>query len=296
MPFLSKYEFQKLLFTLLSVAIGVLLPERFLVPVAVVNMLTIGIIHGANDLFILSKTIKTIKKRSFGYLFVSYVFFVLIMVLALQSVPQWALLLFILASAYHFGEQQWHASQIVNSIKRYLFYVFYGGFLFALLFYTHSSQTIAIVKDIADLALSFVFLEVLLVIAIILSLLLLVLNFNNLKSQFLFQFLALLTLIILFTQTSLLWSFSVYFIVWHSLPSLKEQAQELFPKKAYPITLYIRLALPYWILAMIGFGLALFFYRDNYSTVLSVFFSFLAAITIPHVFVIFKMYQKKEFT
>lgn len=295
MSFLSKYEFKKLLHTLLSVVIGVLLPERFLVPIAVINVLTIGIIHGANDLFILSKTIKTIKKRSFGYLFFSYVFFVLIMVFALQSVPQWALLLFILASAYHFGEQQWYTSQIVNSLKTYFFYVFYGGFLFALLFYTHPSQTIAVVEDITALVLSFAFLKILLVMAIILSLLLVVLNFNNLKSQFLFQFLALLTLIILFTQTSLLWSFSVYFILWHSLPSLKEQAHELFPKNSNSIGMYIKLALPYWILAMIGFGLALFFYRDNYTTLLSVFFSFLAAITIPHVFVIFKMYQKREF-
>ena len=283
----------KIAITLICTVLGMFLPSAFLWVLAAINVLTIGIIHGANDLFILSKASKTAKKRQFGYLFVSYVFFVLIMVLALQSVPQWAILLFVLVSAYHFGEQQWHTSQIINSIKIYLLYAAYGIFLFALLFYTHIDQTIAIINQLTTLTLHVKVFQLLLLVSSSLSIFLLVLNYNQLKRQLPYQFFAFLAIALLFTQTSLLWSFSVYFVLWHSLPSLKEQSEELFPDSPKPIISYVRLALPYWILAMIGFAFALLYYKENTNTLLAVFFSFLAAITIPHVFVIFRMHQKK---
>jgi len=293
MLLIQKNKSIKIAITLICTVLGVFMPNTFLWVLAAINVLTIGIIHGANDLFILSIASKTVKKHQFSYLFLSYVFFVLVMVLALQSVPQWAILLFVLVSAYHFGEQQWHTSQIVNAPKIYLFYAVYGVFLFALLFYTHIDQTIAVINELTAITLKVQLFQLLLIISSVLSIFLIFLNFIQLKSQLLFQFFALLAIALLFTQTSLLWSFSVYFVLWHSLPSLKAQALELFPDKPKPITSYLKLALPYWILAMIGFTLALLYYKDNSDTLLAVFFSFLAAITIPHVFVIFRMYQKK---
>lgn len=292
---MQKIESQKIAITLICTVLGVLLPNTFLWIFAAVNVLTIGIIHGANDLFILSKASKTAKKYQFGYLFIIYVFFVLIMVFALYSIPQWAILLFVLVSAYHFGEQQWHTSHTNNSLILYLFYAVYGMFLFALLFYTHIDYTISIINDITNIFLVEHVFSSFLIASTLLVLFFVVLNYKQLKSQLLFQLLALFSIALLFSQTSLLWSFSVYFVLWHSIPSLKEQARELFSNKSKPIQSFLKLALPYWILAMIGFGLALalLFYKDNMDTLIAVFFSFLAAITIPHVFVIFRMYQKK---
>ena len=290
---MQKSEIKKIAITLICTMLGLLIPDVFLWAFATINVLTIGIIHGANDLYILSKSSNTAKKMHFTYLFVSYVLFVLIMVFALQSVPQWAILLFVLFSAYHFGEQQWHTFQINNTINIYLFYTVYGAFLFALLFYTHLDQTITIINEITNTTLSEHVFSFLLLLSMVLVLILAVLNYKQLKGQLLFQFFALSSLIVLFTQTSLLWSFSVYFVLWHSIPSLKDQAKELFGDKPNPIKSFIQLALPYWILAMLGFGLALFYLKDNTDTFIAVFFSFLAAITIPHVFVIFRMHQKK---
>ena len=289
---LYNVERQKIGITLICTLLGLVLPTSFLWVLAAINVLIIGIIHGANDLYIISKYSKTTKKRQFGYLFVSYVFFVSIMVLALYNVPQFALLLFVLASSFHFGEQQWHKNSIVKSAKLHLFYIVYGIFLFSLLFFTHQDQTLSIVQEISGLQIAPQILLYMLIGSAVATVFFVTLNINQLKSQFLFQFLALIVLVLLFTQTSLLWSFSVYFVLWHSIPSLKEQADVLYPDEAKPIYKYFRLALPYWILSLVGFGVALIFFRENSTSLLSLFFGFLAAITIPHVGVIFWMHQK----
>lgn len=289
---LYNVERQKIGITLICTLLGLVLPTSFLWVLAAINVLIIGIIHGANDLYIISKYSKTTKKRQFGYLFVSYVFFVSIMVLALYNVPQFALLLFVLASSFHFGEQQWHKNSIVKSAKLHLFYIVYGIFLFSLLFFTHQDQTLSIVQEISGLQIAPQILLYMLIGSAVATVFFATLNINQLKSQFLFQFLALIVLVLLFTQTSLLWSFSVYFVLWHSIPSLKEQADVLYPDEAKPIYKYFRLALPYWILSLVGFGVALIFFRENSASLLSLFFGFLAAITIPHVGVIFWMHQK----
>ena len=290
---MQKSELKKIAITLICTMLGLLMPDVFLWTFATINVLTIGIIHGANDLYILLKSSKTAKKTHFAYLFVSYVLFVLTMIFALQNIPQWAILLFVLISAYHFGEQQWHTYQINSSINIYLFYTVYGAFLFALLFYTHLVQTITIINEITNITISEQVFSFVLLLSMVLVLIFTALNFKQLKGQLLFQFFALCSITLLFTQTSLLWSFSVYFVLWHSIPSLNDQANELFANKPNPIKSFIQLALPYWILAMLGFGLALFYLKDNMDTFITIFFSFLAAITIPHVFVIFRMHQNK---
>lgn len=289
---LYNVERQKIGITLICTLLGLVLPTSFLWVLAAINVLIIGIIHGANDLYIISKYSKTTKKCQFSYLFISYVFFVFVMVLALYNVPQLALSLFVLVSSFHFGEQQWHKSSIINSTKLYLFYISYGIFLFSLLFLTHQDQTLSVIQEISGFQLAPQAILFLLIGSAIATVFFVLLNIDQLKSQLFFQLLALVALTLLFTQTSLLWSFSVYFVLWHSIPSLKEQAAILYPKEEKPIYKYFKLALPYWILSLVGFAAALILLRENTASLLSLFFGFLAAITIPHVGVIFWMHQK----
>ena len=289
---LSKYESQKIGITLICTLLGLTMPASFLWGIAAINVLTIGVIHGANDLYILSGFKKSPIKSQFGYLFFSYIFFVFIMVLALFHVPQLALLLFVLVSSFHFGEQQWHKNTFVNLSKLQLFYLAYGAFLFSLLFYTHQDQTLSIIQQISGLQIDPNAILYSLIASFLATIFFGVLNLGQLKPQLLFQLVALFALILLFTQTSLLWSFSVYFVLWHSIPSLKEQANVLYPNDLKPIRKYIKLALPYWFLSLIGFAIALYFFNDNTASMLALFFGFLAAITIPHVGVIFWMHQK----
>jgi len=283
----------KILITLICMLLGVYLPSSFLWVIAAINVLTIGVIHGANDLFILSKTIKTTKKTSFSRLFISYVFFVFIMVLALRHVPQWALLLFVLTSAFHFGEQQWHRSSYDTSLILHVFYTAFGFLIFSLLFYTHQLQTNVVLLDLTGIQIPETVFATLLYASFFVSIVTLFFNYNQLKSQLLPQLLILTSLVTLFYFTSLLWSFSVYFVLWHSIPSLREQARVLYPDHSKPMLKYIRLAMPYWLLAMLGLGAGLFWFYNSLDSLLAIFFGFLAAITIPHVVVIFWMHKKK---
>ena len=137
---ITHFDILKVLITLVCTGLGAVLPDDILNFFAAINVLTIGIIHGANDLYIISKIRKTTTKQHFGYLFVIYVLFVFIMVFSLYRFPIWSLLLFVVISSFHFGEQQWYQKTIAKSVKVHFFYAAFGFMLFALLFFTNKLQ------------------------------------------------------------------------------------------------------------------------------------------------------------
>ena len=289
---IKHFDIQKILITLIFTVLGVVLPDTFLTFLAAINVLTIGIIHGANDLCIVSKIRRTTTKQHFGYLFVIYVLFVLVMVIALYRFPLWSLLLFVVISSFHFGEQQWYQKSIVKSARIHFFYAAFGFMLFALLFFTHNSETLNIIFEITQEQLPNYLFERYLLFASGLFTVFLFLNYKQIKPQLFIQAIGFLTLILLFLQTSLLWSFSVYFVLWHSLPSLKEQAAVLHSHNLSPIRSYVKSAFPYWLLSLIGLTAAVLFVDNEIISLTSLFFAFLAAITIPHVIAIFLMHKK----
>lgn len=289
---IKHFNTQKIFITLICTVLGVLLPDAFLTFLAAINVLTIGIIHGANDLYIVSKIRRTTTKQHFSYLFVIYVLFVFVMVLALYRFPLWSLLLFVIISSFHFGEQQWFQKSTNISVGLYFFYAAFGFMLFSLLFFSHKSETADIIFEITSKRIPDYFFERFLLFSSIMAVFFLCLTIKKLKPQLLMQAISLLVLILLFSQTSLLWSFSIYFVLWHSLPSLKEQAAVLHPHDSSPIRSYIKSALPYWLLSLIGLTAAVLFVDNETISLTSLFFAFLAAITIPHVIVIFFMHEK----
>ena len=95
---------------------------------------------------------------------------------------------------------------------------------------------------------------------------------------------------IVFNSASLLWAFAIYFILWHSLPSMIDQINFLYGRTSTKnVKKYFISSFPYWIISVIGMGLILFLFRESLNTSLAFFFSFLAAITFPHVLVINKL-------
>ena len=102
------------------------------------GVLTLGIMHGANDLSLLQNIhfMRTKLQR-----FLIYTLTVIIFSVALYNFALYALLLFVLFSCYHFGEQQWTHSFKNQTYFPQLFYFLYGGFLFSALFWSHAEQT-----------------------------------------------------------------------------------------------------------------------------------------------------------
>ena len=252
------------------------------------GVLTLGIMHGANDLSLLQNIhfMRTKLQR-----FLIYTLTVIIFSVALYNFALYALLLFVLFSCYHFGEQQWtHSFQNQTHFPQ-LFYFLYGGFLFSALFWSHTERTIYIIKELSDFSVPTYYFRWMTYLFLGLCALFFLFQISaTLKLMFdvLFQTALLLAL---FWTTNLIVSFGTYFIIWHSWPSIKDQIQALY-NKPDAFSSYIKDALPYWLISLLGLSL-FFIYNDSIGlNPLALFFSFLAAITFPHVLVIFGLHQK----
>ena len=255
-----------------------------------------GILHGANDL-VLIKNLKDKKNRSYLTFLSMYVSVVLISALLFTTIPLTALMIFIVISAYHFGEQ--HFQDLEGYRWRFgkpLFYFVYGSFILLLLFYFHSVEVQKVILNITGYDLNVVTNPIPLIMSgLALSLLMAYNYFNlpNFKKRIATEILYLFIFALIFKLGSLIWGFAIYFILWHSIPSLHDQIKFLYGKYSFNnFKLYFKSAFVYWIVSLIGIGVLYYFLKDK-TVFDAIFFSFIAAITFPHAFVILKMFEKK---
>jgi Brp/Blh family beta-carotene 15,15'-monooxygenase len=256
---------------------------------------TFGILHGANDLVLISQ-LKNRKKRTFFKILVSYIGVVLISALLFTKIPIVALTLFILVSAYHFGEQHWQ--DIVkdgNSIITKIFQFNYGLVILLLLFTFNKQEVIEIVFKITAFAITEKIISTVFFTVIVLFLIntyILYKNSASFKNIVIEQLFYLVLLCIIFKVSSLIWGFTIYFIFWHSIPSLNDQIQFLYGKYSFSnFKKYFKSAFLYWIISLVGISI-LYFISKDMIIFDALFFSFLASITFPHAIVILKMYEK----
>ncbi|MBF6642037.1 Brp/Blh family beta-carotene 15,15'-dioxygenase [Flavobacterium sp. J49] len=252
-----------------------------------------GILHGSNDLQLISKinndSSATIGKKILTY----YIAFVLSGIVLFYSLPKIALLLFILISAYHFGEQHWNKLSTKKTLSvEVVFQTLYGLFILFLLFYFHQGEVNKIMEQIIKESIQFVnYTNCLFVIGVLLlvSSFVLFKNNSNFRSEILANIVYLILFGILFRNSNLIWAFAIYFVVWHSLPSIKEQIVFLYGQYSLKNFMrYFKAAFGYWLFSLIGIMLLYIFFKDQ-EIFKALFFSFLAAITFPHTLVIMKM-------
>ena len=106
---------------------------------------------------------------------------------------------------------------------------------------------------------------------------------------FLKELFYLLLLFLVFKTSSLILGFAIYFILWHSIPSIIHQIEfisEDLNKKS--VWLYVKKAMIYWIISIVGL---LILYKivpeiDLFATLV---FVILFAVTAPHTWVMHKM-------
>jgi Brp/Blh family beta-carotene 15,15'-monooxygenase len=255
---------------------------------AIFGVLTLGILHGANDLSLL-QSIRFMRTKSQRFLV--YIATVLLFSLILYHFPMTALLFFVLFSCYHFGEQQWtHRFQSKTNSPQFFYFV-YGAFLFSMLFWSHAEQTQFIIKELSDLHITPISFQYMTFTSVFLCVLYLLLQFSASKTLIIDVLLQSALLMLLFWTTNLIVSFGTYFIIWHSWPSLQDQTRTLYNKpNAY--FEYLKDAFPYWIISILGLSLFFIYNEQIGLNPMALFFAFLAAITFPHVLVIFGLHQK----
>ena len=254
-------------------------------------ILTFGIIHGANDILILLKGKKTNKYTIINQTF-KYFSIVLVICLVFFNLPIISMLFFVLFSAYHFGEQQWTIFENRNSNSLTFFYFVFGSLIFLILFTLNSKEVSDVIYDITAFYIPEQVYKISLVTLTIVNSVFLIINYKILKPQLFHQFVLFVIMLIVFVFFDLLPAFAVYFVFFHSIPSIIEQAEYLFEdSSAKSFKKFVVKGLLYWLVAILFLGILYIIVKDKIDFSLGIFFSFLAAITFPHVLVIYKMKQ-----
>jgi len=292
----KNYRFS-IVFSFLGLWITTLFPEDFELFLGFFLIFTFGMIHGSNDMLIVNK-LTNLKKTSFIKTLATYLLVVSIAVLIFYWLPSIALILFVCFSAYHFGEQHWEESleSITNTSKRLYFFA-YGLFVLFMVFYFNEASVKMIVNEISGMTLNQLYTEhVLITLGVfMLSFLAVMLRQKEIKlNTVITELFTLLVLVIIFKSSSLIWGFTIYFIIWHSIPSLLEQIRFAYGSlDRKNIINYTKAALPYWLVSLVGMTLLFFVFKDE-KHFYSLFFAFIAAVTFPHSIVMLKMFTKKS--
>jgi Brp/Blh family beta-carotene 15,15'-monooxygenase len=254
---------------------------------------TFGILHGANDIGVLTtyfqKRGAKIAKTGMTLL---YIVMIASICIVFYFFPTIALVLFILFSSYHFGEQHWNASLTGDLKGKPLFYILYGGLILFMLFYAHRVQVVQIVSDITGQDVpTWVIGQLFLGVGIATSLYFLYFAFAGLnRYTILLELFLLGVFYVVFNTASLLLAFCIYFVIWHSVPSLLDQMKFLYGDVSWKsFYRYFKSSFVYWLASLVGTFVLYLLLRNAEEFMVPGLICFLASITVPHVLVMTKI-------
>jgi len=287
----NKYYQFSILVTFLFIFLVPLVSDVFIDFLWGFAVLTLGILHGANDLEIISKSFEGKLNYLYFKSILVYILVVLLGAVFFFTLPGLALIIFVIFSSYHFGEEHWE-DRLPFSVANFLFYILYGAFLFFLMFSLQYESVEDVIQKISGRSLPFEFFlysTIGLGIALLTSML-----FNSSSRPHLIkECMTLLLLSGIFYVGSLLFAFAFYFVVWHSLPSLLNQLKFLYGEMNFKsFQRYLKHSMLYWLASLISLYLVYRFMDFKADYFIPLFFSFLAAITFPHTVVMGMMKHK----
>jgi Brp/Blh family beta-carotene 15,15'-monooxygenase len=257
---------------------------------AYIMVVSIGILHGANDLLILSTKEK--MDKMFRKNLIIYVSIIFLCVIIYLFSPFIAILLFVLLSSYHFGEEHLGETINLNFLFNAVYFLAYGLFIFSLLFYQSIFEVNEIMIELTGGTFTKFQIETTLLISAVflfIGSLYLVLTKKNEVEIFVKEFFYLLLLFLVFKTSSLILGFAIYFIFWHSIPSIIHQIEFIsgdLNKKN--ILFYVKKATIYWIISLAAL-LILYQLVPQIKLFATVVFVILFAVTAPHTWVMHKM-------
>ena len=142
--------------TFVFIILTPLLSSSFVDFISGFGVLTLGILHGANDIKIITKSYKGKLNNLFFKSIMIYVLVVLLSAVFFFTLPGLALVIFVLFSSYHFGEEHWEDSLSI-SLANVIFYTLYGAFIFFLMFTLQYESVVEVIQMISGQSLPFYF-------------------------------------------------------------------------------------------------------------------------------------------
>ena len=252
-------------------------------------ILTVGVLHGANDIVLLkylsvNKGVKYSPLRALSY----YISVILLVLVLFYFYPPLALLSFIVISSYHFGEQHFGNQLTKKNGFQHVLYFLYGNVILFILFMFNVNKVSSIILEITGFTISHAFITWVLFTSIIgFLLVLLVLKWkDSLNTNLFIELFYLMVLFLVFRTADLLWGFAIYFVFWHSVPSLADQIHLLNGNtNTSGLVRYLKSSWLYWAISITGLGGLYLMFWGNIDFLISVLIYFLAAITFPHVLI-----------
>ena len=279
---------------LFFIGLSYLLPVIYQDIIGFLLILSIGVIHGANDLLIIKKYTRKDSLKSQITYFLYYLGLVFLGFLFFYAFPSIALLSFVLVSIYHFGEQHWESNLVTTNVKigkKVFPIILHGSTFFLVIFMNNIHAVNDVLGSFNTIFLDYFVLETVLIILFSIYMLIL-LSFELFRRYFIGEFLFFLLFYFLTMNSTLIYGFSVYFIFFHSILSIKDQVSYIYEDyKSQYIKKYLINAFPYFLLALFFLGGFYLFVDIESINIIQIIFTFLAAITFPHVIVIEKMYS-----
>ena len=256
----------------------------------IIGLLLIGLPHGAVDHLLINKNGLNLSKFIIAYLSVVLMYFCF-----WQFFPTLSICLFVLYSAFHFGESEIEELNLsINNTIRFLSSFLIGLTILLFIIVTHLTESVAVIAKINGLQFTEQYLDALLlyklpIIFAAASIFLLVNYFyRNTKSIFL------ITILLLGINMPLLFSFGAYFIGQHSAVAWKHITSKLAMSN---LSLF-KNAIPFTMGAVFIFIFLLMFTYYKQSAIFdqfkSQFFIFIACISFPHILLMHTFYKQSH--
>lgn len=288
--FVKNYQNFKIYFTIFLVWVSVQFDVIVEDSIAFILILSIGLLHGANDILILSEEDKVRQKKIQNLVVYSLISITCVGIYLIHDYI--AILLFIIISSYHFGEEHLSSRISFHNFFDILYYTFFGLIIFNLIFFTSIVEVNAILSEMVNARFTesgiLISLIASITITALLSIYLLIkrkLSFTTIGLESFY----LLLLFLVFKATSLILGFAIYFVFWHSFPSMIGQIQYISKKVDNKSTLYyLKKASPFWFISVLGLAF-LFWVFPEINVFATFVFAVLFAVTAPHIWVMYRM-------
>ncbi|NBO58955.1 MAG: hypothetical protein EBU73_08505 [Chitinophagia bacterium] len=266
------------------------------------SMILFGVPHGALDLYIEGKTMQSgdIKGNT---VLLKYLLNILAYALLWYFFPLISLILFIIITAYHFGEIDWIGKS--DHLIHKVFYFFLGmcwilyflsvnvqSALKIFLYVGESSvsqeQWVAVAKFLSPITLG-------IIIVFYLTLFIYRKYFYFRSSHYYYSVLQLVVLLLICHYSTLWIGFGFYFGLWHSILSFdKIRLNFNMPNSSVSWMKLLKQAMPFSIMAWIGmlFIMFMFYSSKNATSLVTLLFITLSVLTLPHLQVFTKLKLK----
>ena len=252
-------------------------------------LVTIGIPHGAIDHLLDNPKIGKNDLRKF---IVKYLLIIVVYYLVWYFFPKTALLLFIVMSAFHFGQSHFIKDEI--SQLKPITYFSLGAFYLSVIFWG-DFETLTLILDSTINISGWQFVGSFVIFGLLLLNTLLLLIFQ--KDKKIKVWMEMLILGPVLYLVPLLLGFILYFGFWHALPSMLAEYKTLkHHLEGNKLRSFITRLIPFSLISLIGIAIVLIVFSSQLpqKDLIMLFFIMVALISAPHIWFMNKFLETKH--